>query len=59
MFLGTLERENADKDYLSKIFQQVITFLNSIGPQAMASGTYPLQYKDIYQCRIWQRQASA
>lgn len=48
MFIGTLERWNTDKNYLPDIFQQVMTFLNSIDPQTIAPGTHLIQGKDIF-----------
>lgn len=48
MFIGTLERWNTDKNYLPDIFQQVMTFLNSIDPQAIAPGTHLIQGQDIF-----------
>lgn len=48
MFIGTLERWNADKDYLPNIFQQVMTFLNSIDPQTIAAGSHLIQGKNIF-----------
>ena len=48
MFIGTLERWNSDKNYLPDIFQQVMTFLNSIDPQTIAPGTHLIQGKDMF-----------
>lgn len=48
MFIGTLERWNTDKNYLPDIFQQVMTFLNSIDPQAITPGTHLIQGQDIF-----------
>lgn len=48
MFIGTLERWNADKDYLPNIFQQVMAFLNSIDPQTITAGTHLIQGKNIF-----------
>lgn len=48
MFIGTLERWNSDKNYLPDIFQQIMTFLNSIDPQTIAPGIHLIQGKDIF-----------
>lgn len=61
MFISTLATWNTDKKYLPDVFNLAMDFLNTLDPDAIQAGTYPIQGNDIFakvECGIGRSEAN-